>query len=263
MIKLRILLTIAYEGTLYAGWQLQGVSQRQPTIQGTIENALQTLTGRAVRIHCAGRTDAGVHALAQKAHFDANHMRASWDWRKRLNALLPQDIRIVAAEPVPDDFHARKNAISKTYIYQFWQEPAFTPPHLRNWVWSCGPLDPEKIRHILPAFTGEHDFASFQNTGTPVKTTSRNITAIRLEEISHEIWLPPYRPLLRLTITGNGFLKQMVRNIAGYLQALGAGKKPLPAPEEIFAARSRAFLSTPTAPAKGLCMAGIDYAPTP
>lgn len=256
---MRILLTLAYEGTNYAGWQLQAPGKAKPTLQATVEEAIATLTGQAARLHCAGRTDAGVHALDQKAHFDIESPREAWDWTSRLNAVLPPDIRILKTETVPAGFHARKNALAKTYLYQFWQHPRWTPPHLRAWVWACGPLNVEAMRRALPAFTGSHDFASFQNAGTPVKNTFRTIHSIRLEETSAGLPLAPHAPMLRLIITGNGFLKQMARNIAGYLAVLGAAKRELPQPEQILAQASRQALPTPTAPARGLFLAQVHY----
>lgn len=222
-----------------------------------MEAALFSLTRQNIRIHCAGRTDAGVHAYGQRAHFDAPDRNL--DWRKCLNAVLPVDIRVIAAQQVPDNFHARKDACAKTYFYQFWTEPAWTPPHLRNYVWACGPLNLDAINQLLPQFRGEHDFAVFQNAGTPVQTTTREILDICITEKEISTFLPNHAPLLRLTITGTGFLKQMVRNIAGLLAAVGRQKLQITNLDEIFSLGQRKQLQAPTAPAKGLFLAHVDY----
>ncbi len=251
---MRLKLALAYDGSDYAGWQLQA---RQPTVQGAVETALFTLLRSQIRLHGAGRTDAGVHALGQIAHCDVPNR--DWDWRKRLNSVLPADIRILAAEKVASSFHSRKDALAKTYIYRFWQEPGFTSPELRNYVWQCGPLDLERIQSGLSAFLGEHDFASFQNAGTEVKSTIRTVTEIGIAPAPFVAWLPGHLPMLTLTITGNGFLKQMVRNIAGFIVAVSKGKTGWEDFPAIIARRSRAELPVPTAPAKGLFLAGVHY----
>ena len=184
---MRLRLALAYDGSAYCGWQLQAGQISQPTIQGAVETALFTLLRQPVRVHGAGRTDSGVHALCQVAHCDVPER--DWDWRKRLNCVLPADIRVLAAERAEAAFHARKDAIAKTYIYRFWQESAFVAPELRNYVWQCGPLSVRAIDCGLDAFAGCHDFASFQNAGTDVKSTVREIIDIRLAESQVSEWL--------------------------------------------------------------------------
>lgn len=255
---MRIKITLAYEGSAYEGWQAQ-LSPRQPaTIQSAVETALFTLAGRAIRVTGAGRTDSGVHALGQVCHCDVPPK--DWDWRKRLNAVLPGDIRVVNVELVEEAFHARKDARSKTYFYNFWLDPAFVPPAWRNFVWPCGPLDLELMQSALPLFAGMHDFASFQNAGTPVKSTTRQIREINLDAAAPDLAPPAEAPqLLRLSITGTGFLKQMARNMAGCLAAIGKGKLTPQAIPQILAARDRRALPVATAPAKGLFLHSVEY----
>lgn len=254
---MRLKLTLAYEGGAFQGWQLQLKRDPPPTIQGAVETALFTLLREHVRVHGASRTDSGVHALGQVAHCDVPER--DWDWRKRLNSVLPPDIRIIAAEPVADSFHARKNAKEKTYIYRLWQEQGFVLPEVRNYVWQCGLLDLERINAGLANFVGEHDFASFQNSGTEVKTTVRKITRISMNRYPDRPGCPVYLPELFLSVSGTGFLKQMVRNIAGYVVAVGRGKADWDDLAKIINARSRACLPTETAPAQGLCLYGVRY----
>lgn len=254
---MRLKLTLAYDGSAYCGWQLQRKTNPPPTIQGAVETALFTLLRQPVRVHGAGRTDSGVHALGQVAHCDVPER--SWDWQKRLNCVLPADIRVLGAVCASNDFHARKDAIAKTYIYRFWQEPAFVAPDLRNYVWQCGPLDMEAITAGLAGFKGEHDFASFQNAGTDVKSTTRELTRISITAVQPVGWLPPHLPMLTLALTGSGFLKQMVRNIAGFIVAIGRRKLGWSDLAAIMDKKSRAALPVATAPARALYLASVQY----
>lgn len=252
---MRLKLVLAYDGAAYAGWQIQAGGAR--TIQGAVEAALFALAGARIRVIGAGRTDAGVHALGQAAHCDAPER--DLDWRRALNAHLPADIRILSAERAAPGFHALRDAASKTYIYQFWRGRGDILPHLRHFAWAAGDLDFEAMRAGLGQLRGRHDFASFQNAGTPVRSTERVIMGIGLEPGESVAWLPGGAQLLRLSITGDGFLKQMVRNIAGFIAAVGLGRADWRDLAEILAARDRRSLPTATAPAKGLFLARVDY----
>lgn len=254
---MRIKATFAYDGAGYSGWQIQEKPNPPATIQGAVESALFTLLNTKIRVFGAGRTDAGVHALGQVAHFDVP--AREWDWRARLNAVLPADIRVLEAIPCAAGFHARKDATSKTYSYQFWQEPSFVAPTMRNYVWPCNPLDLAAMRKCLIALHGEHDFASFQNSGTHVDSTRRIIYDVTLNQV-HLPEYPACRPIVRLEITGNGFLKQMVRNLAGFLAAIGKRKLVWQDLGHILQAKNRAALPSATAPAKGLFLTKVNYA---
>ena len=265
---MRLKLVLAYEGTGWHGWQIQAPQLALGTVQGQLEQALSRLAGVRVSAFGSGRTDAGVHALGQTAHCDVPDGRFPQirDWRHALNALLPSAIRVLSCEPCQGSFHARFSARAKTYRYRFWQEPGFVLPWLAPFVWRCGPLDAESMRRALEALKGAHDFASFANAGTPVQDTVRTLYALELAE---ESWdpclvqslpcLPPHRPALRLDVTGSGFLKQMVRNIAGLLHDVGKGKiDPCQVPS-FLEGRSRACLPSRTAPACGLALLKVHY----
>lgn len=254
---MRLKLVLAYDGSVYSGWQLQLTANPPPTIQGAVETALFTLLQQPVRVHGASRTDAGVHALSQIAHCDVPER--NWDWRLRLNSVLPEDIRVISASAADDAFHSRKDAISKTYIYRLWQETGYVPPALRKYVWQCGRLDLDRIHSGLNMLSGTHDFASFQNSGAKLKSTVRTIEKICLLSAPESVWLPHYLPMQTLVISGDGFLKQMVRNITGLIVAIGKGRLVWQVLPEIFASKSRAALPTPTVPARGLFLAAVNY----
>lgn len=258
---MRIKIKLAYDGTNYGGWQIQEKPTPPPTIQGAVETALFTLVGRQTRVFAAGRTDSGVHAHGQVAHFDVGERPRllALDWQKTLNALLPKDIRIIEAKMAPENFHARKDAISKTYVYQFWRQPEFTPPYLRQYVWSCGLVDEDAMSRALLHILGKHDFASFRNAGTDTKTSIRTILEAKLEQTPPLPHYPAALPMLVLSIRAGGFLKQMVRNIAGLLVHVGRGKMDPDAVADILAKRDRRALPSMTAPAGGLALAHVEY----
>ena len=259
---MRLRLLIAYDGSRYSGWQVQCPSKAPFTIQGCLEKAIGELANQQVRVIGSGRTDAGVHALGQVAHVELSDARPVHvdNWRHSLNCILPEDIRILDACPVSSSFHAGKNVLSKTYAYVFWQEKNFYPPLLYRQIWPCGPLDYKAMTSALPYLTGEHDFAAFQNAGTPLRSTIRTIFNISLREEALMNFLPLHEPVIRLQVTASGFLKQMVRNIAGLLCYIGQGRievKEIPA---LLAARDRQLLRSPTAPAAGLSLLNVKYA---
>ena len=259
---MRLRLLVAYDGTGYSGWQIQEKPQPPPTVQGTLEAALARLTGRQTRVFGSGRTDAGVHAHGQTAHRDVPD-RAGLDWRHGLNAVLPPSVRVLAAEAAAPDFDARRDAVAKTYVYQFWRERSFVPPGLAPYVWAAGPLDEALMRAALPAFVGERDFASLRNAGSDTRGSVRHIFAARLEGRPPQEFYPPHMPLLRLTVTANGVLKQMVRNMAGILAACGRGKLAPEAVPGLLAARDRAAVPAPTAPPQGLALVRVEYGAPP
>ena len=244
----RIRLTIAYEGTDFCGWQVQN---GQPTIQGCIEDGLAILCRVPVRIHGSGRTDSGVHALAQVAHMDIPEARTHIPWQKALNAILPPSIRILEARRVEDDFHARYASIEKTYSYTLWTNPDFVLPQRRRFVWNTGHLNTAAMEEAAACLVGTHDFKSFQNIGTDVQSTVRTITSI-----THAPGITPYEDVWVLSATG--FLKQMVRNIIGLLRAAGKDKIQPHEAAAILAGRDRTKAPA-TAPPQGLCMEHVTY----
>jgi tRNA pseudouridine38-40 synthase len=257
----RLKLTVAFEGTAYAGWQIQcGGATPAPSIQGNLEAAFARIGGRPVRVHGAGRTDAGVHAEGQVCHADVEDAKMPPDWRKALNACLPPDIRVLSCIPVEAAFHARKSAKGKRYAYSIWTSRDKPVPRIRNFVAQAPPLDVDRLRSALPYITGRHDFAAFQNSGANTRNTVRELYSVqcRKGELAC-LRCPEDWPVLNIVFEGNGFLKQMVRNLGGMLLHVGAGKM---APEDIpgiMAARDRRALPSPCAPARGLSLLEVLY----
>ena len=249
----RLRLTVAYDGTALNGWQLQAPGLGR-TVQGCLEEALARLCGEPVRVIGAGRTDSGVHALAQTAHADVPDARTDLPWQKALNALLPRDVSVVAVTPAPPDFHARFSARGKTYVYTLWTEPGYILPWRRGYVWDVGrfgPLDVAAMAAAARELVGEHDFAAFQNAGSSVATTVR-----RLYAVSRETGTCPQETAWRFE--GSGFLKQMVRNLIGTLVAVGRGRLTPEAVGRLVASGERS-LAPATAPASGLCLVRVAY----
>lgn len=258
----RIKLDIAYVGTKFAGWQVQapagGVPQR--TVQGELEKALAAVLGQNVRLHGSGRTDAGVHADNQCAHFDAPDKYAGINWAAALKKYLPGDLTVLSACPAGPDFHARFSAKGKVYAYNIWLSPEPLPPKLKPFAWAAGPLDLPLMDEAAAALTGEHDFAAFQNSGSEVKDTVRIIHEIRRFALP----LPGEAsaggsPLMAWEFYGNGFLKQMVRNLMGFMAACGQKKLAPADAEAIFTSGKRNSLNFATAPAQGLSLRRVIY----
>lgn len=257
----RLKLTIAYVGTRFSGWQLQDYKTRkQPrTVQGELETVIRRLLGSRgpgpddapLRVFGAGRTDAGVHAEGQVAHLDIPDDVRLEDWPRGFSALLPPDMAVTSIERAAPDFHARSSAIGKRYSYEVWLDRSHLPPRLRDFTWQTGPLDIAAMEQAVSPLLGTHDFASFQNSGSEVKTTTRTITSIQCENIG------PSRLLWHFE--ADGFLKQMVRNLMGLLVQVGQGKLEADRVPDFLAARNRQALPSPTAPAQGLTLMKVFY----
>ena len=254
----RLKLTLCYQGTNYHGWQIQKEQDPPDTIQGWIEWAVCKLTGQKINVIGSGRTDSGVHALGQVAHLDVP-ANLNLAWQKSLNALLPDDIQVLTVTKERPDFHARFSAQSKTYSYQFWTEKKFLPPALAAYVWPCGPLDLNLMRECLPYFLGPHDFTSLRNLGTDTTTCVREIFDLSLTILPANPYLPQHEPAISLQVTANGFLKQMVRNLAGLLFWVGRQKASPKMLAQFLELKNRAQIPYPTAPAKGLTLLKVTY----
>lgn len=246
----RYKLIIAYDGTQYCGWQrqLNGIS-----IQEKIENALSTILRTPTVLHGSGRTDAGVHALGQVAHFDALNSLDSPLLLISLNALLPSDIRIRAIEPTPSSFHARYSAQSKVYHYHFSINPINTPFFSSFHYHVPHRVSMERLQEAIPLFIGTHDFTSFSHeahTGSAARDPIRTIHQITLTE-------SPWSSLC-LVFEGEGFLYKMVRNIVGTLLDISRNKITLEEIPLIFAARDRRRAGR-TAPPHGLFLMSVNY----
>ena len=259
---MRLKLTLAYLGGAYAGWQIQAQSQGQGTIQGEVERALEKLVGYPVRLHGAGRTDSGVHAERQIAHVDVPDKPVNW--LRALNASLPRDIRILDVEPVADTFHARHSAIGKHYAYTVFCGQMPVPPRLEPFVWQTPSLDFAAMDAAAAVLIGQHDFASFRNTGTPVADTVRELWALRREDGSAGFFCDSDSwPVTTWHFHGNGFLKQMVRNLMGLLVWVGLGRITPADVVVCLAAKDRCSVPSPTAPAKGLTLLRVEYPDAP
>lgn len=275
-------LTLAYDGTDFHGWQIQ---PGRPTIQGELQSALQRITGESPLPQGSGRTDAGVHALAQVASFALAAPIPPENLRRALNRTLPPAIRITEAKTVRSTFHARHSAVAKTYEYRIFREP-ICPPSLARYVHVCPwPLDFDALQRAAALFLGEHDFLSFAATDpdlaardsddrnpTPVIALDQKIkappalspaqksqTAIRT--LYDSAWkLRPTESGLMLVyrVRGNGFLHHMVRNLVGTLIDVGRGRLRVDDIPRILAARARAAAG-PTAPPTGLFLHSVEY----
>lgn len=247
--SIRLKLQVAYIGTGFHGWQLQdGVR----TVQGCLETALERLAGRSVRVHGAGRTDAGVHALGQVAHVDVPATRRDLPWQRAMNALLPPDVTIARLEQVSETFHARFDAIQKTYSYTLWHETRWLLPQHAPYVWQVGELDRDAMSQTARKLIGRRDWSAFQNQGTPVRSPVRTVRDIHCKPGVHpreSVWL----------FTADGFLKQMVRNLMGCLVMVGKGRLSTDQVLAILGQRRRETAPA-TAPARGLCLERVDYA---
>ena len=240
-------LTICYEGSDFAGWQVQ---PNQRTIQFEIEKALLEIEEKPVRIYGSGRTDAGVHALGQVASFELENRIPLKNLQKALNCLLPPAIRILDISEVGPGFHARHSAVAKTYEYR-WRRDQVCPPFERRGVWHHPyPLDEAGMIKAAPLFEGQRDFRSLAtNNGADVLSTVRTIYSSRLERVG---------PRLIYRVRGSGFLYNMVRNIVGTLLEVGRGNLSADSIPAVLDARDRSAAG-PTAPAVGLFLVNVEY----
>ncbi len=252
-----IKLTLAYDGTDYVGWQRQA---RGRSVQGELERALEEIEGRRVTVTGAGRTDAGVHALGQVASVQLAHGIEMPVLFRALNAKLPPDIRLLAAEAVAGGFHARYAARCKTYRYNL-AFGAVASPFTRRYAWHFREsLDFDAMRAAATRLHGRHDFAAFQAVGTEVASTVRTIHSVAVESGSAALGtpLPAVAPPVTIEVVGDGFLRHMVRIIVGTLVAVGAGRVPAAGLGAIVASRARERAG-PTAPPHGLFLVAVDY----
>lgn len=242
----RVKLTVAYDGTNYCGWQVQpnGI-----TIQEVLNQCLSEFTGEKIETIGASRTDAGVHALGNVAVFDTEMRMPGDKFSFALNQRLPEDIRIQKSEEVEADFHPRYIKSQKTYEYRILNRRFPIPTERFYSHFTYIPLDIKKMREAAEYLVGEHDFKSFCGTGAQVKTTVRTIKEIQIEKNGDRI---------TIRITGEGFLYNMVRIIAGTLMDIGGGLYPPEKMKEILEAKDRKKAG-PTAPARGLTLMEIQY----
>ena len=240
-------LTIEYDGSAYHGWQRQN---DQATIQGVIEAAIGKMTQKKVVLNASGRTDAGVHALGQVANFCVDTTLSADVFFNGLNSLLKDDIVIKDCRVVDERFHARFDAKSKLYHYHILNTPLPSAIN-RQYAWYIKrPLDVDKMQAAANYLIGEHDFKSFEGSGSPRAHTTRHIyrAAMSTNEPGH----------LRFAIEANGFLRFMVRNIVGTLADVGLGQITPDQFKNILQAKDR-NLASPTAPPQGLFLIRVNY----
>lgn len=242
----RVLLCVAYDGTAYSGWQLQ---DNAPTIEGELNKALSDIHGEEIRVIGASRTDAGVHALCNMAVYDTDARMPGEKVSFALNTRLPDDIRAVWSKEVPDDFHPRHMLTEKTYEYRIWNAD-FMPPTKRLYYYHVSKLlDVEAMKKASECLVGEHDFKSFSSIYTTAETTVRNITGIEVVKERDEVFI---------RVSGNGFLYNMVRIIAGTLIEVGLKRKDEGYVKAALEALNREAAG-PTAPAHGLLLKDFRF----
>jgi tRNA pseudouridine38-40 synthase len=237
---------VEYRGSAYCGWQ------RQPhcdSVQQNLEQALGFVADHAIELVCAGRTDSGVHAVEQVAHFDSNAERSERAWVLGSNCRLPRDIRIKWVVPVTDDFHARFRAQARAYRYLIFNNAVPSALFHDLSAWEFRNLDHDKMHECAQVLLGEHDFSSFRAVGCQAKSASRNVLDISVSRRGE---------LVMLDIKANAFLYHMVRNIAGSLMSIGRGEHDIDWFSGLLDARNR-NLAAATAAASGLYFAYACY----
>lgn len=246
----RMKAVITYDGTSYYGWQIQ---KNYPTIQASIEEALQMIGQRPVRVTGAGRTDSGVHAYRQVAHFDWEHPLPPDKLILGINGILAREIRILSIEETSPEFHARFDARSKSYIYRIDTARVQNPFTYRYSLHYPFELDISLLERCRVMIEGEHDFVAFQATGTDVVSTKRNVFSI--EVISEEESLGSS---ITIRITATGFLRKMVRFLVGTMLEIASHKRPLEDLDRALKSGDRNFVGVPVA-ARGLFLEKVEY----
>ena len=259
-------LTIEYDGTNYCGWQIQRSQGHKVTksqghqvtsIQEVLEKTLQKILQEKVKLVASGRTDSGVHAFAQVANFKINSCISPDKLQRALNGLLPKDIAVKKIETVDLDFHSRYSAKSKTYRYIILNAPQRSAFLKDSAYFYAYPLDLSLMRKEAKCLLGRHDFKSFCASGSKVKSTVRTIKQLAINKLNSE-HRTPNTELIYIDIEADGFLYNMVRNIAGTLIEIGRGKLPKGSLRNILVAKNRK-LAGPTAPALGLTLLEVKY----
>jgi tRNA pseudouridine38-40 synthase len=243
---MRLAIGIEYEGTGYAGWQRQ---PHAPSVQTEVERALAAIAVHPVALVCAGRTDRGVHALGQVAHFDTDARRTMRGWTLGANTKLPPDVAVQWVAPVADDFHARYSATARTYRYLILNRGTRSPVLRQRAWWVHAPLDAERMHEAAQVLVGRHDFSAFRAAECQSRVPVRLLERITVDRAGE---------LLTVEVTANAFLHHMVRNLVGTLAEVGDGSRPVAWVGEVLATRDRR-LSGPTAPPDGLYFTRVEY----
>ncbi len=239
---------LEYDGSDFEGWQSQPGEHR--TIQDSLEDAIEQITGEKVRVDASGRTDAGVHALGQVVSVSLETELGPEVLMRGLNARLPQDIVVLECREVPADFHARRSARGKLYRYTLWNGPLRSPLRRRRSYAFPHALNLDRMRQAATDLVGTHDFASFAASGSSVQTTVRTLSRVEIRgEVGGEIVFE---------VEGGGFLRHMVRNLVGTLLEIGQDRRPGDGLAKLLEAQDRS-LAGPTAPAQGLVLVEVLY----
>lgn len=241
-----ILLNVEYDGTAYAGWQVQ---PKLLTVQGVVEAALMQILGAEVRVHSSSRTDAGVHARNMAVHFHTESDIPLTAFREGANAFLPDDVVIREAKEMPGDFHARFSSKGKWYRYTIYNDDVRSPLTCRTAWHLRGKLDVGLMQEAAQLLVGEHDFQAFRTTGCVAKTTVREIFKVDVTTENEFVYLD---------FEGSGFLRNMVRMLTGTLAEIGQGRRPLSDLEKLLSGEA-GLNSGATAPAQGLCLQEVWY----
>ncbi len=244
---MRLAMGVEYDGSSYHGWQLQKSGVR--SVQQSIEEALGKVADHPVRVFCAGRTDTGVHGEGQVIHFDTPAVRTLRGWVLGANVNLPDDVNINWVHEVPDDFHARFSAISRSYRYVILNRPTRSAIWRDRAVWVHHVLDAELMQRAADPLVGTHDFSSYRAIGCQAKSPVRTITHLKVSRVDDRIIVE---------ITANAFLHHMVRNIAGVLMTIGRGEQPVEWSLEVLKHQDRTKGGV-TAPPQGLYLTDVGY----
>lgn len=245
----RIALGIAYNGTAYYGWQTQPNGQ---TVQDHLEAALRQFTTQATPTICAGRTDTGVHALAQIVHLETTAQRRMESWVRGLNALLPDSISVRWAQEVEPGFHARFSALSRTYVYILRNERIMSPHWVGRAGWDFHPLNVNAMQEAASLLAGTHDFSSFRSSQCQAASPVRTLELLQIEKQG---------AFIVFTLKANAFLHHMVRNIIGSLVYVGKGRYPVEWMQSLLHEKDRKF-AAPTFMPDGLYLAQVNYPET-
>ena len=245
--RTRIALGVEYDGAEFKGWQIQSSGR---SVQDSLQQALSSVADEPVQVTGAGRTDAGVHALIQVAHFDTEAHRSMRSWVLGANANLPPDVSVRWAKPVPDDFHARFGALARSYRYLILNRSTRPAVSRHHACWIHRALDEARMREASQYFLGEQDFSALRAAGCQAKSPMRNVHAIEVEREGEAI---------TIDVTANAFLQHMVRNIAGVLIKVGKGEEEPAWAQQVLESRDRTKAGI-TAPAEGLYLTQIRYA---
>jgi tRNA pseudouridine38-40 synthase len=243
---MKIALGVEYDGSGFHGWQYQGDVR---SVQESLEQALSQVADHPVTVHCAGRTDTGVHATGQVVHFETEAQRSERSWILGTNTLLPDDVSIAWASEMPESFHARFSALGRRYRYQILNRPFRSALWRNRAVWIHHPLDEERMHRAAQALVGTHDFSSYRALACQAKHPVRTLYSLQVCREGE---------IVTIEVHANAFLHHMVRNIAGVLIAIGKGDQAESWASEVLEFRDRT-LGGVTAPAQGLCLTKVDY----